>query len=85
MFKYGDRVKMSDAFSNNYRLPLKVGDSGIMVGDCGGTDSHDGLVRVEDNLRYRVKFDKEEVNTCDGHYPFLFKFNELELEAKEAT
>jgi hypothetical protein len=75
--KHGTRISLSNAFSNNFIKPLEIGDEGVIVADYGGTDTCDGLIEIETNPRYKVKFDKDEVNTCDGAYPFLFKKSEL--------
>ena len=71
------RIELADVWSNNFKNGIKVGSKGIIVGDFGASDKWDGLEQDENNPRYKIKFDLDIVNTCDGAYPFLFKKCEL--------
>jgi len=72
-----NKIELTDIWSNKFKTGLEIGSKGVVVADFGASDKWDGLERDEDTPRYKVKFDCEVVNTCNGAYPFLFKRNEL--------
>ena len=74
MVTKGDRISLANVWSNNFLgNGLKIGDEGLVIADYGATDSTDGYIKIENNARFKIKFDKQDVNICGGGCPFLFK------------
>jgi len=74
MLQKGDKISLADVWSNRFLgNRLSVGDEGLIIADFGATDTTDGYIKIDNNARYQIKFDKDYVNICDGGYPFLFK------------